>query len=389
MKLASAITQHPNPIQATGEIVGRINEYITGSPTIILNFITPDYNEEISKINETLNDIVRPFSSITCISEGIVGITQEIENGPGISSLAIDSDDAMMIDLSYFSKLNLQREVDLEEWNSYATTWNDAIGDQPGFMLLIANPFRFDISSYMIWHEVNLPQVPIVGSLMYGNGPEDQRLFTGRDMKLCTAVAILFSRKANITPIYSYSFSPVGEPFTVTEVDSTEIITLGNKTPLDYLIRLATTKFSKNQIRLVNSGMLKLGKVINDSKLNYHSDDFLPMDIIGVKQDIGSLIVESTVEVGSTVQFLLDDPQSATNDLATVLGSRHARGALLFPNITRGNSFFGRPHQDARTVAATISPDSVCGHFSKLPFCFSDGIIQQSKNAISAAIFNP
>lgn len=387
MKVTSALTQHPEAAQAVGEIAGQILESSSSQPNILLNFITPAYENDISEINKTLYDLINPFSSFTCISEGIIGINQEVEIGPGISSMALNCDDAIMLDLSFFSTLNLKSETDKQEWTSYSTTWSDALGQTPSFMILIANPFRFDIGSYMQWHEEYFGDVPVIGSLMYGTGPQDQRLFAGENMKLVTAIALLFGQQSVVKPVYSYSFSPVGEPFTVTGAEEAEIISLGNKNPLDYLIRLATTKFSKNQIRLVNNGMLKLGKVINDSKLTFRPDDFIPLDIIGVKQDIGSLIVESTIEIGSTVQFLLDDPVSASNDFADVLGANKAKAAILFPNEFRGKGFFGKPHQDAKTLSTTIAPNAVCGHFSKLPFCYSNRIVQQSKNAISVAVF--
>ena len=386
MPIFSAITQHPNSIQAAGEISGRLLESLSFNPDILINFITPTYGSDINNIVKSIAQLTNAGSTITCISEGIIGPSQEVELGPGITSMAIEKDNVLVADLSLFSKLSLHDKEHYSEWMSFTNAWREALGGEFNFMLLLADPFLFDIESYILWHETNLPQVSIIGSLMHGNNSKDLRLFNGTELNSSAAIALIFSGSSNISSYYSYSYAPVGEPFTVTNSEYSEIKTVGNKRPMDYLLRLATTKLSKNQIKLVNNGMLKLGKVINDSKLNYLPNDFIPMDIVGVKQDIGSLIVESSVEIGSTVQFLLDDPEAASHDLRSLLGTHKSEAAIVFPNISRGRAFFGKPHQDSLIISESISPKAVIGHFSKLPFCYSNNSLQQSKDSIAVAV---
>ncbi len=68
------------------------------------------------------------------------------------------------------------------------------------------------------------------------------------------------------------------------------------------------------------------------------------------------------IEVGTTVQFQVQDADSADEDLRALLAGAAASSALVFACNGRGLHLFGEPDHDAAIVSETVGP-AVAGMF--------------------------
>jgi small ligand-binding sensory domain FIST len=109
--------------------------------------------------------------------------------------------------------------------------------------------------------------------------------------------------------------------------------------------------------------LVQLGRVIDESKLEFDRGDFLVRSVIGADPDSGALALGDLVEVGSTAQFQVRDAESADEDLRQLVGGHSADAALLFTCNGRGVRLFGTPDHDAGIVSETLDGAPVAGMF--------------------------
>ena len=109
--------------------------------------------------------------------------------------------------------------------------------------------------------------------------------------------------------------------------------------------------------------MVQIGRVIDESKLDFGPGDFLVRPVVGADPNSGALRVGDIVEVGSTAQFQVRDAASADKDLRRMVSGRSAQAALVFTCNGRGTHLFPEPHHDAMVVSESLSGAPVAGMF--------------------------
>ncbi|MDQ6799020.1 MAG: FIST C-terminal domain-containing protein [Actinomycetota bacterium] len=111
------------------------------------------------------------------------------------------------------------------------------------------------------------------------------------------------------------------------------------------------------------SELVQLGRVIDETKLDFDRGDFLVRTVVGADPEVGALAVGDVVDVGSTTQFQVRDANSADEDLRHLVAERSADGALLFTCNGRGRNLFGTPDHDARIVSDSLDGAPLAGMF--------------------------
>jgi small ligand-binding sensory domain FIST len=341
MNFAAAISQHPVPVSAIGEVVGDVLERLGQYPDLAVLFVTPPHAGALEDLAGTVRTLLEPAVTIGCAAVSVLGNQQEVEEAPAVSLWA-----------GKFGPVAGVRLTDPADWP-------DRLPFAAEAALVIGDPFSFAIDELLA--KVDFPLIG--GMASAARGPGGNRLVLDGQIFSDGAVAALIGRGAGLETIVSQGCRPIGAPLVVTRAERNIIYELAGQPALQRLIGMARSGLSERDIELINQG-LHLGLVIDEHKAEFGRGDFLVRNVLGADQANGAIAVGELVEVGTTVQFHVRDAESADEDLRLLVAGRQAEAALLFTCNGRGIRLFGTPDHDAGVVSDALGGKPVAGFFA-------------------------
>ena len=88
-RYASALSLHPTPVEAVGEVAGEILEQFDGvRPDLLVCFASPHHAGAFEDVLGGLRKLLEPEAAIGCTMVGVAGGGVEVEDGPGLSVFA-------------------------------------------------------------------------------------------------------------------------------------------------------------------------------------------------------------------------------------------------------------------------------------------------------------
>jgi small ligand-binding sensory domain FIST len=355
-RYAAALSEHPVPAHAVGEVAGEVIEALGGEdPDLVVCFASPHFVGALDDVSFALANLLSPRVAIGASAIAVVGGPHEVEHGPALSVFAASLPDAELTPVS----LQVGRGPD-----GWTVAGLPDPGDGPATLLLLADPFTFPVDGFLRRFEELAPEVQVVGgAASAARGPGGNRLVLDGDVQQQGAVGVL-ARGVSVRTVVSQGCRPVGMPLTVTRAEGNVLAQLAGE---DALVRLqeAAAEASDEDRLLMGMG-LHLGIVVDEHQLDFEPGDFLVRPVTGADPSTGSLTVGDVVEVGQTVQFHVRDADAADDDLRALLAGvdpDEARGALLFSCNGRGERFFGEPSHDAGALDQLLGPLPVAGMF--------------------------
>lgn len=336
MPFAAALSEHPIPAQALGEVAGQILESLGTEPDVALLFVTPPHAGALEDMAAALVEILRPGVSIAAAAVSVVGTDREVEEEAAVSLWA--------------GRLGPVQSVRLE---AVRTTegiviegWPPAPDFEPSALVLVADPFSFSAEALYADLATRYPGLPVVGgNASAARGPGGNRLALDGRVHTTGAVGVLIGPGVDVETIVSQGCRPIGQPYIVTRAEGHELYELAGEPALARLIEMSR-RMSEEDIDLINAG-LHLGQVIDEHKSKFERGDFLVRNVVGAQEATGAIVVGDPVAVGATVQFHVRDAATADEDLRQLLDGRRADGALLFTCNGRGAALFDMPDHDA------------------------------------------
>ncbi|CAA9214791.1 MAG: hypothetical protein AVDCRST_MAG10-327 [uncultured Acidimicrobiales bacterium] len=352
---AAALSQHPNAAVATGDVVGRVLEGLgdpDAPPDLALVFVTPAHVPELHQIVATVNATLRPAAMLGCAAISVVGGEREVERGPAISLWAGRTGPVTPFHLSAGNSPD----------GLTITGWPDSIPDDASALLLIPDPFSFPTDELLRRLEADRPGMPVVGGMASAaRAPGGNRLVIDDQVVAAGAVGAFLGPEVEVTTVVSQGCRPVGSPFVVTRAEQNIVYELAGRTAVERLQEVAAALSDDDRELLAD--MVQIGRVIDESKLDFGPGDFLVRPVVGADPNSGALRVGDIVEVGSTAQFQVRDATSADNDLRRMVGGQNAQAALVFTCNGRGTHLFPEPHHDAQVVSECLGGAPVAGMF--------------------------
>jgi small ligand-binding sensory domain FIST len=242
------------------------------------------------------------------------------------------------------------------------TGWPDEIPDDPSALLLIPDPFSFPADPFLVRLQQDRPGLVVVGGMASAaRGPGGNRLVIDDRVVSEGAVGAFLPSSLAVSTVVSQGCRPVGTPFAVTRAEANIVYELAGKPALERLQEVAAAATEAD--RRLLSQFVHVGRVIDERKVDFDRGDFLIRNVLGADPRAGAIMVNDTVEVGSTVQFQVRDAVSAGEDLVHLMGSRTADAALLFTCNGRGSHMFPSPNHDASAVSESLGGVPLAGMF--------------------------
>jgi small ligand-binding sensory domain FIST len=338
---AAAISEHPVPVSAVGEVVGEVLERLGKYPDLAVLFVTPPHAGALEDLAGAVRAVLEPAVTIGCAAVSVLGNEREVEDAPAITLWA-----------GKFGPVAGFRLLD-------PAGWPDPLPFAAEAALVIADPFSFPVDELL--ERVDLPLVG--GMASAARGPGGNRLVLDGQVFSSGAVVALIGRGAGLQTIVSQGCRPIGMPLVVTKAERNVIYELAGQPAMERLVSMARAGMTERDIQLINQG-LHLGLVIDEHKAEFGRGDFLVRNVLGADQANGAIAVGEVVEVGTTVQFHVRDAESADEDLRVLTSGKDADAALLFTCNGRGIRLFGIPDHDAGVVSDALGGKPLAGFFA-------------------------
>jgi len=327
----------------------QLREQLSGKPTFGLVFVTPDYADKANDLLELVRVYGHVPTLIGCSGTGLVGRSQEQEEGPGFS--------LMFVSLPGGKANSFSFSQDIVEASTGPAYWHERTGLKPADVkawLVFLNPFSLNVEIWLKQWNQAYPHVPVFGG-MAGGVPGDPEAWVFCDDRVVPGgVALALQGDIAIHSVVSQGCKPIGEPLTVTHAEKNVLLTLGSRPAYEVLsdVYKELSDTEREQAR----GHLFAGIAVSEYLEEYKRGDFLVRNIIGADPKSGAVAINAVARVGQTLQYQLRDSRVATDELKRLLREQIARlepppyAGLLCTCHGRGRGLFGGPNHDAGLV---------------------------------------
>ena len=360
MTFASALSEHPDPAEAAGEVIGSVLERLGTEPDVAAVFASPQHRDAFGDVAAAVNRMLRPGVLVGTTAVAVLGGSREVEDAPAIGLWA--------------ARLAARpRPVCLQATRTasgIALQGLSASTFEPGdALLLLADPFSLPVDAIIdALAEFEMPgasealSVPVVGGMASAaNTPGGNRLVLDDEVMSSGGVGVILPGAVATRTVVSQGCRPIGEPMIVTRAEGNLVMEIAGRPALDRLDDLVRAADAEER-SLLASG-LQIGIAIDEHRETFERGDFLVRGVVGADRLQRALAVGDRVEVGTTVQFQVRDAVAADEDLRAMLADATGDAALVFTCNGRGQRLFGEPDHDARVVHDTLGSPALAGMF--------------------------
>jgi small ligand-binding sensory domain FIST len=357
---ASALSEHPEPAEATGEVIGAVLEQLGTEPDVAAVFVSPQHRDAFGDMVAAINRMLRPGVFVGTTAVAVLGGSREVEDAPAIGLWA--------------GRLAARpRPVHLQATRTasgIALQGLSASTFEPGdALLLLADPFSLPVdaiidalAAFEIPEASETLSVPVVGGMASAaNTPGDNRLVLDDEVMSSGGVGVILPGGVATRTVVSQGCRPIGDPMIVTRAEGNLVMEIAGRPALDRLDDLVRAADAEER-SLLASG-LQIGIAIDEHRATFERGDFLVRGVVGADRLQRALAVGDRVEVGTTVQFQVRDAVAADEDLRAMLADATGDAALVFTCNGRGQRLFGEPDHDARVVHDTLGSPALAGMF--------------------------
>ena len=357
MPFASALSVHPDPVEATGEVAGRLLEQIGTGADLAVLFCSPHHLEAVGEIASAVRALLSPTVLVGATGVAVVGGAREVEDDPAVALWAG----------RLAAPPRPVRVTAARTPSGVALGGLSADTCGPGEVLvLLADPFSLPIDDVVaMLGQLDPPVLVVGGAASAAQVPGGNRLVLDGEVASDGAVGVVLPAAVATALVVSQGCRPIGDPMIVTAADRNRLLGLAGRPALDRIEALARAADPDERTRLAEG--LHLGIAVDEHRATFGRGDFLVRNLIGVDRESGALVTTEQVPVGTTVQFQVRDADAADDDLRALLAEASAGGladgALLFTCNGRGRRLFGEPDHDAEAVTEALRSDAVAGMF--------------------------
>ncbi len=361
MTFASALSEHPDPAEATGEVIGAVLEQLGTEPDVAAVFASPQHLDEFGGIAAAIKRMLRPGVFVGTTAVAVLGGTREVEDAPAIGLWA-----GRLAAPPRPVRLQATRTA-----SGIALQGLSASTFEPGdALLLLADPFSLPVDAIIdALATLEVPgrgdetlSVPVVGGLASAaSTPGGNRLVLDDEVMSSGGVGVVLPDGVATSTVVSQGCRPIGDPMIVTRAEGNLVIEIAGRPALDRLDDLVRAADAEER-SLLASG-LQIGIAIDEHRATFERGDFLVRSVVGADRSQRALAVGDRVEVGTTVQFQVRDAVAADEDLRAMLADATGDAALVFTCNGRGQRLFGEPDHDARVVHDTLGSPALAGMF--------------------------
>lgn len=363
---ASALSTSPSMEAATAEAAADLVAGLGGAPELVLGFASAHHAPSLDDLPSRLLGETGAGRLVGCSAGAVVSGSEEIEAGPALALLGIRSS-GLHVRITPLKALRddspegfrVEPQLELPE-------------DED--LILLTDPFSFPTEPWLKAQDPILSDRQVVGGLASGGGgPHEHALWVDDQRLSGGGIALGLGGDVQVLSAVSQGCRPVGEPLVVTDCRGNAILGLRGKPAIPTLLELLGSLPERDR-DLFRRGP-HVGLAVDPTRSQFAASDLLVRNVLGLLPgEDGIGIGDHGIRRGMTIQFMLRDAASASDELNGILAERRtlwgAEGgagaaALLFTCGGRGSHLFRAPSHDARALQEHLGPDlPVAGFFA-------------------------
>lgn len=356
-RYAAALSCHPVPAVAVGEVAGEVLEQLDGErPDLLVVFASPHLAGAFDDVVTGARRLLEPEVAIGTTAVAVAGGAREVEDGPALALFAAAWGGGAVTPVRLVTDVTSAGPV---------VRGVPGVPDEPaaarGTLLLLADPFSVPVVDVLRAGDGARGPIVIGGLASAARAPGGNRLALDDAVVTDGAVGVLLDPSVPVRAIVSQGCRPVGQPFTITDARDNVVLELGGRPALTRLEELVAAA-DDGERALLRQGV-HVGVVVDEHRVDFERGDFLVRNLLGADRSTGALAVGDEVEVGQTLQFHVRDAGAADEDLRALLAGAAARAALLFTCNGRGSRFFDVADHDTGVVDELLGPLPLAGAF--------------------------
>jgi small ligand-binding sensory domain FIST len=359
-RFAAALSEHPLPTHAVGELVGQVLDDLEGEPDVAVLFVGAPVGaapsvEAVSDIAAAIRSLLRPGVLVGCTASGVIAGPREVEDRPALALWAARTGPVTPLRL---------RADGAGDGAPDPTGIPDAVTGPRRTAVLLVDPFSLDPDATVeaLGRPAPGPGLSVVGGLASAAAvPGGNRLLLEDAVHTDGAVGFVLPASVEATTLVSQGCRPVGSPLTVTGAAGNVLLELAGRPATQRLAEVLEAASPDERASLTRG--VQLGIVVDERLMEFGRGDFLVRSVLGADRRSGGIVVGETIEVGTTVQFHARDAGAATEDLDGMVAGQRAEAALLFTCTGRGERLFGVPGHDASRVHEGTGSTATAGMF--------------------------
>ena len=350
---AAAISTEADLEAAVAEVSEEIESRLDGArPDLLFTFATHHFGGDLPRLSGELVAATNTEHLVGCTGAWAAGEGREVEHSPALAVMAAKLDD---------TRIRIDHIAPPSEGGPETLDFEIENPDTSG-VLVFGDPFTFPATAWLgAFHDVN-PDVPLVGGLAGGGiAPGQNILFAGSDAVNSGAVVCTIEGATRLVPAVSQGCRPVGPPLVATKVEGNVVLEFRGQPAAKVMFEVLES-LDESERRLFQAGAF-IGRAVDAAKSKFHSGDFLVRNVMGLDPKRHAVaIADDGLRTGTTLQLMVRDAASASNELNSMLeiaglaSAGEALGGLLVTCGGRGQGMFGRPHHDAAAIERSFGP---------------------------------
>lgn len=321
-----------------------------GTPDAVVVVASAQFADDLAKISEAVWHHAGSMIVVGGASSGVIGRNVELENEPAISLLALDLPGAILRPVRFTQGM-------LEEGGGEG--FAERVGVDPDLVngwFVWADPFKMDGALLVDRLNESYPGLPVIGGLLAPAAGQRQTwvMLNGQTYD-DGGVGLSIGGVFDLMPVVAQGCEPIGETWTITEVDGKWIETISNRSALQMLTESLATL--PPDLRREAYEHLVAGLAANEYRETFGRGDFLIRNIVGVRRETGAIALGARPRVGQTIQFQVRDAATADLDLTATLLEAQLRldeqepvAGIVATCNGRGQALFGLPNHDAHAI---------------------------------------
>ena len=368
-RFAGALSTLPRSEQAEEQVIEHLETALAGAPIDLLTvFVSHHHGAAIEGLGRRMAVLTGARVLIGCTGESIIGGGREVEHEPALAAWAAHLPGTELRPLRVMAEPG-------EESQATFSALPDVRDPARASLLVVADPFSFPMDEYLERLNESFPGVPAVGGMASGGmGPGQNLLFDGTQIYGEGALGVVLEGDIEVRSVVSQGCRPVGRPWVVTACQGNLVQRLGGQPAVDVLMETVQNLSERDRELFQRAPFV--GLAIDPTKSLFERADFLVRGIVGLQPKERAVAIADLPRRGMTLQFLLRDARSASEDLEALMKSQAggavepqnggaSAGALLFSCNGRGSRMFEEHDHDVSRVRAALAGEvPVAGFFA-------------------------
>lgn len=362
MRWASAISREADTALALDALASALRFELPAGPDLVLGFATPQHSRAYTRLPRLVAERFPRAVFAGCSGQGVIGGREEIDGAPALALLAAELP-GVALAAFHLRARDVPEPEDVAGWQARLGS-----SDPRTHVLVLCDPFSCEVEPALAGLDRAFPLGRKLGGLASGGRlPQSNALFAAAAFQHSGLAGVTLTGAIELDCVVAQGCRTIGEPMIVTRCDDNQILELDGRPALAVMRALYDALVAQD--RKLFERALFVGIEMRDQRA-YQAGDFLLRNVLAVDRDRGSVAVAARLERYQVVQLHLRDPAAAAADLARQLVRYRERqpavpaGALLFPCLSRGAAFYGRPNHDSELVRAHLGPVPLAGFFA-------------------------